>query len=83
MMHHPCRLKLLRDRNKLLVFHHRGRFSVDIHIIHDATVLYKLRIAPCFALPQSYRYSDFALSRYILIPVAFETAYSLLHTLRV
>ena len=45
--------------------------------------LYKLRIAPCFALSQSYRYSDFARSRFILIPVAFEIAYSLLRALRV
>ena len=46
-------------------------------------ILYKLRIAPCFALPQSNRYSDFARSRFILIPVAFEIAYSLLRALRV
>ena len=72
--------------------------------------LYKLRIAPCFALPQSYRdrlrrsvaafapphhtlcvrmwltaraYSDFARSRFILIPVAFEIASGLLRALRV
>ena len=44
--------------------------------------MHKLRIAPCFALLQSYRYEDFARSRFILIPVAFEIASSLLHTLR-
>ncbi len=46
-------------------------------------LLHKLRIAPCFALSQSYRYSDFALSRFILIPVAFEIASSLFRALRV
>ncbi len=47
--------------------------------------MYKLRIAPCFALSQSCRYSHSrdALHRSMLIPVTFEIADSLLHTLGV
>ena len=48
-------------------------------------LLYKLRIAPCFALSQSYRYSRFrrVSHGFTLIPVAFEIAFSLLRALRV
>ena len=48
-------------------------------------ILYKLRIAPCFALSQSYRHSRFrrVSHGFTLIPVAFEIASSLLRALRV
>ena len=59
---------------------------VAFEIAYDKSchILYKLRIAPCFALPQSYRYERFrrVSHGFTLIPVAFEIAYSLLHTLR-
>ena len=60
-------------------------FSYSIAPKAGCHKLYRLRIAPCFALSQSYRYSRFrrVSHGFTLIPVAFEIAYSLLHALRV
>ena len=59
--------------------------TLRLDLLKLKCIVYKLRIAPCFALSQSYRHERFrrVSHGFTLIPVAFEIAYSLLRALRV
>ena len=82
VFHTASRSYLLPSKSHTVSY---ARFATGELFAFSKRVVYKLRIAPCFALSQSYRHERFrrVSHGFTLIPVAFEIAYSLLRALRV